>query len=650
VERHGRRAALVAALCALVTALTTGTALAASEVGDTGELPATAQEVGPAGPLSSIDGTIDGTGDRDVYKICLTSGPDFSASTVGNAGFDTELFLLDSGGKAVYMNDDLGAPGDPPKVSRLPAGSTLGPMTPGVYYLAISSFNVDPNGDAGALFGSGSVGVVGPARVGGNRPITGWFGAASSAGGPYRIDLTGAESCIPPDLTAPTVALNSPSDGAQYELGQNVTADYSCTDEPGGSGVASCVGDVPSGQPIDTSSLGPKTFTVVTLDNKGNRREVSVSYSVVDKTDPTVDLRTPPDGAEYARGDSVAADYSCDDAGGSGLATCSGDVADGSPIDTSTLGAKSFSVTATDGAGNTTTSTHSYTVVDRTKPTVDLRTPADGATYERGAAVTADYSCTDEDGGSGLASCTGDVADGQPVDTSALGHESFSVTATDQAGNTITVTHSYTVVDKTAPSISLRTPADRAVYSHGQAVAADYSCADEDGGSGLASCTGDVADGAAIDTNAFGQHSFTVRATDDAGNSSAKTVHYSVGYDFSGFFRLLSRPGVNQVRAGFVVPIVFSLHGDHGRHVLAKGYPRSVPMTCGSKADLDRGEQAGWVGRHRLHYLRDHDAYVFLWDTRSKWEGSCRQFVLKLDDGSYHRLDFRFPDLRHGWH
>jgi hypothetical protein len=71
-------------------------------------------------------------------------------------------------------------------------------------------------------------------------------------------------------------------------------------------------------------------------------------------------------------------------------------------------------------------------------------------------------------------------------------------------------------------------------------------------------------------------------------------------------------------------------------------------MTCGSGADLDGGEQARWVGRHQLHYLRGHDVYVFLWDTRSKWEGSCRQFVLKLDDGSYHRLDFRFPDLRHG--
>src|SRR4051795_7020725 len=159
-------------------------ALAAGELDDTGELPATAQEVGPAGPLDAIDGTIDGDTDRDVYKICLTSGPDFSASTVDNAGFDTQLFLLNSEGKAVYMNDDFGAPGDPPKVSTLPAAHPLGPTAPGVYYLAISGFNVDPVGDGATLFGSGSTGVVGPARVGGNRAMTGWFPlVASSAGG-----------------------------------------------------------------------------------------------------------------------------------------------------------------------------------------------------------------------------------------------------------------------------------------------------------------------------------------------------------------------------------------------------------------------------------------------------------------------------------
>ena len=46
--------------------------------------------------------------------------------------------------------------------------------------------------------------------------------------------------------------------------------------------------------------------------------------------------------------------------------------------------------------------------------------PADGAQVPRGAAVAVDFSCADE-GGSGLASCEGSVADGAALDTATLG-------------------------------------------------------------------------------------------------------------------------------------------------------------------------------------------------------------------------------------
>jgi 6-phosphogluconolactonase (cycloisomerase 2 family) len=81
---------------------------------------------------------------------------------------------------------------------------------------------------------------------------------------------------------------------------------------------------------------------------------------------------------------------------------------------------------------------------DTQAPTVDLRTPADGAHYAVGADVEADYSCADE-GGSGLASCKGNVASGEPLDTSEPGTFDFRVVARDAAGHETTVTHSYTV-------------------------------------------------------------------------------------------------------------------------------------------------------------------------------------------------------------
>src|ERR687884_543228 len=47
--------------------------------------------------------------------------------------------------------------------------------------------------------------------------------------------------------------------------------------------------------------------------------------------------------------------------------------------------------------------------------------------------------------------------------------------------------------DTTPPTITINTPKDGATYNTGRYFYADYSCADEKGGSGLKSCDGTVA-------------------------------------------------------------------------------------------------------------------------------------------------------------
>src|SRR5215211_4233216 len=107
VGRHGRLAALAAALSLLILALLAPGALAVPELTDAGDLPLTATEPGPPGPLTSIEGNVSSAADADMYKVCLTGGGDFSATTVGtNSDFDTQLFLFDSDGRGVYANDD----------------------------------------------------------------------------------------------------------------------------------------------------------------------------------------------------------------------------------------------------------------------------------------------------------------------------------------------------------------------------------------------------------------------------------------------------------------------------------------------------------------------------------------------------------------
>jgi len=286
----------------------------------------------------------------------------------------------------------------------------------------------------------------------------------------------------------------------------------------------------------DLPSTGAASFGIAASSNavwfteqSGNR--IGTMAVAGDATPPTVDLRGPADGASVMVGDALVADYSCADTGGSGLATCAGPVVSGARVDTSAAGTFPFTVTATDGAGNSSSATHTYTVVaDDVLPTVTLTSPADGASFLNGAVVNADYTCADE-GGSGLLACDGTVPSGSPIDTTSPGSRTFEVTATDGAGNETTVRHSYTVfADETAPTVDLASPPDGATYLAGDAVTARYSCADE-GGSGLASCDGPIPSGSPIDTSTPGTHAFAVTATDGAGNETTVTATYTVFAD-----------------------------------------------------------------------------------------------------------------------
>jgi hypothetical protein len=79
------------------------------------------------------------------------------------------------------------------------------------------------------------------------------------------------------DVTPPTITITSPTNST-YTLNQSVLANYSCTDPD--SPVATCLGTVTNGTPIDTAPVGTKTFTVNATDPSGNASSQSVVYTV----------------------------------------------------------------------------------------------------------------------------------------------------------------------------------------------------------------------------------------------------------------------------------------------------------------------------------------------------------------------------------
>jgi DNA-binding beta-propeller fold protein YncE len=192
--------------------------------------------------------------------------------------------------------------------------------------------------------------------------------------------------------------------------------------------------------------------------------------------------------------------------------------------------------------------------------------------------------------------------------------------------------------DAQAPTIDLRTPADGAHYAIDESVKADYSCSDE-GGSGLQSCEGNVPSGHPLDTATAGPHAFTVTARDSEGNTATVTHTYTVsGYSFGGFLGSI-HDGV-KVKAGSTIPVVFSLGGDRGLDVLAAGSPASGVVACGDSGPPASTEPAD--SEHGLRFDSSSGLYIFKWRTRRAWAGTCRAFVLTLNDGSVHQLVVRF--------
>ncbi len=111
-----------------------------------------------------------------------------------------------------------------------------------------------------------------------------------------------------------------------------------------------------------------------------------------------------------------------------------------------------------------------------------------------------------------------------------VGTDSFTFTATDPQGGHSTGTVSINVfpsavIDNTPPTISVTSPVNGAVYAPAQVVDAAFTCADST--TGIKSCVGNVATGSAINTT-VGVHTFTVDATDNAGNRAESTISYRV--------------------------------------------------------------------------------------------------------------------------
>ena len=115
-----------------------------------------------------------------------------------------------------------------------------------------------------------------------------------------------------------------------------------------------------------------------------------------------------------------------------------------------------------------------------------------------------------------------------------------------------------------------------------------------------------------------------------------------VPYSFNGFFQPVDNlPTTNAVKAGSAMPVKFSLGGDQGLNIFEAGYPKSQTIPCASTAPVDGIEETVTAGSSNLSYDASTDTYTYVWKTQKAWAGTCRQLVVKLNDGTEHVAYFK---------
>jgi uncharacterized repeat protein (TIGR03803 family) len=217
-----------------------------------------------------------------------------------------------------------------------------------------------------------------------------------------------------------------------------------------------------------------------------------------------------------------------------------------------------------------------------------------------------------------------------------IGTSVVTLSVSDGQNQPVTDTLTVTVQDTIAPTIAIASPGGNATYTVGQAVTARFTCTD--GGSGVQSCVGTLADGATVPTDTPGTFTFTVDAVDEVGNAARRSVTYTVRaqtFAFEGFFWPVQNPPVvNKVKAGSAIPVRFGLGGNYGLDIFAPGFPQVVQVACGTGLPEGEVQETMAALKSGLIYNPFTRRYIYVWKTQKEMAGSCWQLTLQFTDGT----------------
>jgi hypothetical protein len=449
---------------------------------------------------------------------------------------------------------------------------------------------------------------------------------------------TGTVSDINIDKTAPEISAQRDTSPNAFGWDKvDVPSSYAASDALSG-----LTAGTESGSFTFTSEGSGQSHTFTVTDLAGNSASDTVSGINIDKTVPSISAaRTPNANANGWNNTNVTASYNASDAL-SGLDPAS--PASDSHLFNTEGAAQSHTFTVSDKAGNSNSAAITNVNIDKTAPSITAsRTPAANGFGWNNTDVTASYTASDALSGLDASS----AATGSHLFNTEGANQSHTFTVEDMAGNSNSAAITNVNIDKTAPTVTITTPASNGSYVLNSMAAANFSTADALSGLDASTQTSTNPQGSNIDTASVGPKSFNVSVKDKAGNLGSQTNNYAVVYAPAGgicplgpgrtILSPINADGSSVFKKGSTVPAKFRVFDANCNSIGTAGVVsdfRLVQTISGTITSNVNEEVISTANDPAFRWSPSDQQWIFNINTKNLAANMTYVFQVSLNDGT----------------
>ncbi|PWI49221.1 hypothetical protein CEE45_02450 [Candidatus Heimdallarchaeota archaeon B3_Heim] len=334
------------------------------------------------------------------------------------------------------------------------------------------------------------------------------------------------------DTVAPVVTIITPVNASIFELGTDVEYTYSVNDLSSTSVVVRRNGIIVSDTGLFIGlSVGTYTLNIEATDAHSNVGSDEIVFFVQDTTAPVVTITAPVNASTFEYGGNVAYTYSVTELSGvtATIILDGGAVADTGSLSTPGVGTHNLTIEVIDDYNNVDSDQITFFVQDTVSPVVTIISPTNNSNYELGTDVAYTYSIDDQSATSVVVKLDGvPISDTGLLTSLSVGTYTLRVEADDGFNLLGFDEIVFSVVDSTAPIVSITSPSNNTYFELGSTVAYTYTTTDLSGLTVIVKLNGaPITDSGSIAGLAVGTYTLTVEATD---------AHSNVGFDEVIFF------------------------------------------------------------------------------------------------------------------